>query len=184
MKTNLLLVFTFSISLCFSQTRNCGVKEKMAELTFNPFMKQKYEERQQKFNLELNRLQKTGVSNRSILNNVRIPVAVHFPEAGAANATLRNCLKALAQNQIDILNADYNAQNADMSIWNNTTSSNYPGVNVGSLNINLELATQNHPSISGLTNGDVAVTFGYNYGSGSDWDANWAGYLLIWLLKL
>jgi hypothetical protein len=49
----------------------------------------------------------------------------------------------------------------------------------------MELATQNHPAVSGLANGEVAVTFGYNYGdtdlgSGElDWDTNWAGYLNI-----
>jgi hypothetical protein len=175
-----LLLFTFLLfQLGFSQIRTCGLENKMNELMFNPIMKQKYEERQQKFNIELNRLQSNNVANRSssTLNNVRIPVAIHYPEAGAANATLRNCLKALAQNQIDILNADYNALNSDLSIWNSTTGANYPGVNVGSLAINLELATQNHPAISGITNGEVAVTFGYDYGNGSDWDANWAGYL-------
>jgi hypothetical protein len=159
--------------------RTCGNEAKMAELMFNPVMKQKYDELQSQFQLELERLQTSNQANRNIQNAVRIPVAVHYPEAGAANATLRNCLRALAQNQINILNADYNALNTDLSIWNNTTSANFPGVNVGSLNVNLELATQNHPAVSGLTNGQVAVTFGYDYGNGSDWDTNWAGYLNI-----
>ena len=159
--------------------RTCGNEAKMAELMFNPVMKQKYDELQSQFQLELERLQTSNQLNRNVQTAVRIPVAVHYPEAGAANATLRNCLRALAQNQINILNADYNALNTDLSIWNNTTSANFPGVNVGSLNVNLELATQNHPAVSGLTNGQVAVTFGYDYGNGFDWDTNWAGYLNI-----
>jgi len=179
MKLKLLLVAIIVVQLGFGQERTCGLENKMNELMFNPVMKQKYDEIQHQFELELNRLQSSDQLNRNVQTAVRIPVAVHYPEAGAANATLRNCLRALAQNQIDILNADYNALNTDLSIWNNTTGANFPGVNVGSLNINLELATQNHPSVSGLTNGQVAVTFGYDYGNGSDWDTNWAGYLNI-----
>ena len=179
MKIKVLFLFAFISSLSFSQIRTCGMEEKMAELIFNPAMKQKYDEIQHQFNLELFKLQSSNQINRNIQTAVRVPVAVHFPDAGAASATLKNCLRALAQNQIDILNADYNALNADLSIWNNTTSSNYPGVNVGSLNVNFELATQNHPSVSGLSSGDVAVTFGYDFGNGSDWDTNWSGYLNI-----
>jgi len=179
MKINLLFIILLVTSISFSQIRTCGSEAKMAELMFNPVMKQKYDELQSQFQLELERLQASNQANRNIQNAVRIPVAVHFPEAGSANATLRNCLRALAQNQIDILNADYNALNSDLSIWNNTTRFNFPGVNVGSLNVNFQLATQNHPAVSGLSNGTVAVTFGYDFGSGTDWDTNWAGYLNI-----
>ena len=159
----------------------------MEALLFNPLMKQKFDAQQLKSEQELVRLQSSRLANGNTTNSnpVRIPVAVHFPNAGAANATLRNCLRALAQNQIDILNEDYNAQNADLINWTDNTSFNYPGVNYGSLNVQMELATQNHPAVSGLANGEVAVTFGYDYGdtdlgSGElDWDTNWAGYLNI-----
>ena len=157
------------------------MEEKMAELMFNPLMKQKYEAQRIKSEQELLRLENSRISSNNVtLNNpVRIPVAVHFPNAGAANATLRNCLRALVQNQIDILNEDYNAQNSDLTNWTDSDVFSYPGIDYGSLNIQLELATQNHPAISGLTNGQVAVTFGYDYGNGSDWDPEWAGYLNI-----
>ena len=159
----------------------------MEALLFNPLMKQKFDAQQLKSEQELVRLQSSRLANGNTTNSnpVRIPVAVHFPNVGAANATLRNCLRALAQNQIDILNEDYNAQNADLINWTDNTSFNYPGVNYGSLNVQMELATQNHPAVSGLANGEVAVTFGYDYGdtdlgSGElDWDTNWAGYLNI-----
>ena len=186
MKLKLLLVAIIVVQFGFGQERTCGLENKMNELMFNPVMKQKYDEIKHQFELELSRLQSSNQLNRDIQTTVRIPVAVHYPNAGAANATLRNCLRALAQNQIDILNADYNALNTDLSIWNNTTSANFPGVSFGSLNVNFELATQNHPPISGLTNGQVAVTFGYNFGDTdllnigqTDWDSNWAGYLNI-----
>ena len=187
MKIKLLLFVLLFTSISFSQTRVCGMEEKMEALLFNPLMKQKFDAQQLKSEQELVRLQSSRLANGNSTNSnpVRIPVAVHFPNAGAANATLRNCLRALAQNQIDILNEDYNAQNADLSNWTDNTSFNYPGVNYGSLNVQMELATQNHPAVSGLANGEVAVTFGYNYGdtdlgSGElDWDTNWAGYLNI-----
>lgn len=187
MKIKLLLFVLLFSSISFSQTRVCGMEEKMEALLFNPLMKQKFDAQQLKSEQELVRLQSSRLANGNTTNSnpVRIPVAVHFPNAGAANATLRNCLRALAQNQIDILNEDYNAQNADLINWTDNTSFNYPGVNYGSLNVQMELATQNHPAVSGLANGEVAVTFGYNYGdtdlgSGElDWDTNWAGYLNI-----
>lgn len=155
------------------------MEEKMAEMMFNPLLKQKYEQRQIKFEQELLKLQSNRQSNVALNTPLRIPVAVHYPNAGSANASLRTCLRALAQNQIDILNADYNATNADLSNWTGGASTRYPGVNYGSLNIRMELATQNHPAVSGLLNGDVAVTFGYNFGGGTDWDTQWAGYLNI-----
>ena len=187
MKIKLLLFVLLFTSISFSQTRVCGMEEKMEALLFNPLMKQKFDAQQLKSEQELVRLQSSRLANGNSTNSnpVRIPVAVHFPNAGAANATLRNCLRALVQNQIDILNEDYNAQNADLINWTDNTSFNYPGVNYGSLNVQMELATQNHPAVSGLANGEVAVTFGYNYGdtdlgSGElDWDTNWAGYLNI-----
>jgi hypothetical protein len=179
MKTRLLLVLFFVVQLGFSQERTCGMEEKMAEMMFNPLLKQKYEQRQIKFEQELLKLQSNRQSNVALNTPLRIPVAVHYPNAGSANASLRTCLRALAQNQIDILNADYNATNADLSNWTGGASTRYPGVNYGSLNIRMELATQNHPAVSGLSNGDVAVTFGYNFGGGTDWDTQWAGYLNI-----
>lgn len=187
MKIKLLLFVLLFTSISFSQTRVCGMEEKMEALLFNPLMKQKFDAQQLKSEQELVRLQSSRLANGNSTNSnpVRIPVAVHFPNAGAANATLRNCLRAMVQNQIDILNEDYNAQNADLINWTDNTSFNYPGVNYGSLNVQMELATQNHPAVSGLANGEVAVTFGYNYGdtdlgSGElDWDTNWAGYLNI-----
>lgn len=187
MKLKLRLLMLLFSSISFSQIRNCGMEDKMKELMFNPFMKKKYEIQKLKSEEELARLQnsKDFQRNATLSSRIKIPVAVHFPDAGSANASLRNCLRALAQNQIDILNQDYNALNSDLVNWTENTKFNYPGVEYGSLNIQLELATQNHPPISGLINGEVAVTFGYDFGNtdlGSgqlDWDSNWAGYLNI-----
>lgn len=179
MKRRILFVLFFVVHLGFSQERTCGMEEKMAEMMFNPLLKQKYEQRQIKFEQELLKLQSNRQSNVALNTPLRIPVAVHYPNAGSANASLRTCLIALAQNQIDILNADYNATNVDLSNWTGGASTRFPGVNYGSLNIRMELATRNHPAVSGLSNGEVAVTFGYNFGGGTDWDPQWAGYLNI-----
>jgi len=179
MKTKILLILLLVIQHGFSQERTCGMEEKMAEMMFNPLLKQKYEQRQIKFEEELLKLQSSRQDNVTNSEPFRIPVAVHYPNAGGADATLRNCLRNLAQNQIDILNADYTATNADLTNWTDDASDYFPGVNYGSLNIRLELATRNHPDGMELTEGQVAVTFGYDFGAGTDWDSQWAGYLNI-----
>jgi hypothetical protein len=104
-----------------------------------------------------------------------IPVAVHFPTGSNVN---RACLVALAQNQVTILNNDFRGTNADISLWNNV-SQYFPGVNTGSFDVQFVLATQNHPAgtDANLVNGQPCVTIGYNYGAGSDWDSNFAGYM-------
>jgi predicted Zn-dependent protease len=113
-------------------------------------------------------------------------VAVHYPTAGTVSATIKTCLRRLAQKQIDILNADYNATNTDISTWA-TESGNYPGTSTGSLNVQFVIATQNHPAGTGLVDGDLAVTFGtdfigsgiLNCTNGCNEDLTWAGYVNI-----
>ena len=104
-----------------------------------------------------------------------IPVAVHFVEGNEAD---RACLEALAQNQVDIINNDFRGTNADLSQWP-AASAFYPGVNTGTLDVQFVIATQNHPANTDpdLVEGEKAVTIGYNWGNGSDNDANWAGYM-------
>ena len=41
MKTKILLILLLVIQLGFSQGRTCGMEEKMAEVMFNPLLKQK-----------------------------------------------------------------------------------------------------------------------------------------------
>jgi hypothetical protein len=179
MKTKILLFFMAIFQFGFSQERTCGTEEKMAELMFNPLRKQQYEQTQLLFEAELKKLQSGLTPEEMSTSPFRIPVAVHFPNAGGASTAVRNCLRNLAQNQINILNADYNGTNADLINWTDNDSFSFPGVTNGSLNVNLELATQNHPFGMGLANGEVAVTFGYDFGQGTDWDPAWEGYLNI-----
>lgn len=182
MKTKLLLLLLVVFQISFGQQRSCGMQEHMNQMMFNPVLKKQYEERQAKFQVELQKILDKQIAQRNgtVVDNasaiIRIPVAVHYPAAGAADAALKTCLRNLAQNQVNILNADYNATNADISNWT-TASAFYPGVNVGDLDVEFVIATENHPAGTGLVNGNVAVTFGTDFLGGADSDATWAGYM-------
>ncbi|VXB45928.1 conserved exported hypothetical protein [Flavobacterium sp. 9AF] len=174
------IYFLLCVSICQfanAQVKRCGSVEQMQKMMFNPLMKQKYLNQIEKSNQELLRLE-----NHSLAKNPQItlliPVAVHFPSESNSN---RACLVALAQNQIDILNNDFNGTNSDISVWNNTTGSYFPGVNNGSIDVQFVLATQNHPTGTdpNLVNGQPAVTIGYDFAANSDWNATWTGYLNI-----
>lgn len=125
------------------------------------------------------RLAKTNeiIKTRSIVDcnsPLILPVAVHFQNTNGVDIS---CLQELAQSQIDILNADYSGQNSDISNWANN-SGNYPGVNTANACVQFCIATQNHPSGSGIQAGQPAVTL--NQVSG-DFDASWAGYVNIFV---
>jgi len=174
----ILFMMLIASQLTFSQQRTCGMQQKMDRIMASPDLKQKYLEQQAKFETEYQRLiteQEAFSKNATTVNNINatilIPVAVHFPDAEPSS-----CLQNLAQTQINILNADYNATNSDISQWT-AASSFFPGVNTGNLNIQFVLATQNHPANSGLSNGELAVTFGTNFLNGDDFDTTWSGYM-------
>jgi hypothetical protein len=178
------LLFVLIVGFSANAQRTCGMEKRMTEIMSDPIKKQKYMERQNRFEQELHKLQNVQYRNNetteSTNNTIRIPVAVHFPSvSNSSNVTLKNCLRNLAQSQINRLNADYNATNTDISNWT-AASSFYPMVsNVGSMDVEFVLATQNHPTGTGLSNGTVAVTFGTDYLNGLDYDTTWAGYINI-----
>ena len=177
-KLLLLLLVVFQISL--GQQRTCGMQEHMDKIMFNPVLKKQYEERQAKFEVELQKLMTQQASRNTLLSpatTITIPVAVHFPSvSNASNATIKACFRSFAQTQIDVINADYNASNSDLSNWA-AASSFYPGVNIGDLDVQFVIANQNHPVGTGIPNGTVAVTFGTDFLGGADSDATWAGYM-------
>lgn len=173
MKLKLLFVLlVFQVS--FAQHRTCGMQEQMQRIMNDPAQRAAYLEQQSKFETELQKFatNRNGNSTNAV---IRIPVAVHFP-AVATTSTLKACFRTLAQSQINILNADYNALNADVSNYVDDAPY-YPGTNVGSLQVEFVLATQNHPAGTGLVNGDLAVTFGTDFLGSNDSDSTWAGYL-------
>ena len=187
MKTKLFLLL-FVVSISFGQHRTCGTDAYMEKMLSNPEMKQQYLDLQKQFESELERLtneqqKKNGNSTFSTNTTIRIPVAIHYPSvANSSTESVKSCLRLLAQKQVAILNADYNATNSDLSLWT-SASVYYPGVNIGDMDVSWEIATQNHPSDSGLSNGNLAITFGTHFLSAGDiscptcnQDSSWAGY--------
>lgn len=180
MKTKLLFLFLIIFQLGNSQERTCGMNTYMENLRSNPELKQQYDELQSKFELELQKLTSQNANGnlaklQNVNNTIYIPVAVHYPSGGSLSESVKNCLRNLAQTQVDILNADYNAANSDISLWTNA-SPFYPGVNIGNMDVQFTLATQNHPAGTGLTNGQKAITFGTDFLNNADQDFTWAGY--------
>ena len=175
MKLKLLFVL-LAFQVSFAQHRTCGMQEQMQRIMNDPAQRAAYLDQQSKFETELQKFA-TNRSGNSTNSVIRIPVAVHFPSvAASSSATLKDCFRALAQNQVNILNADYNAANADISNYD-ADAPFYPGTNTGSLQVEFVLATQNHPATSGIANGTVAVTFATDFLSNADSDTTWAGYL-------
>ena len=161
----------------FSQQKTCGTDAYMQQMMSDPVAKQKHLDLQKRFEIELAKLQNPqNATTRGTNATIIIPVAVHFPSV-ATNSTDKDCLRQLAQSQIDIINADFNATNSDIALWTPTARAFYPGTNVGILNVKFVLATKNHPAGTGLANGQVAVTFGSNYLANSDYDTQWSNYL-------
>ena len=173
------VLFLFFSSFVFSQHRTCGKDLHMQKKLMSPVAKQKHFELQRKFQKELEN--SNNPESRTAFEpnaTIYIPVAVHFP-AVSPSSTIIVCLQTLAQNQIDVLNADYNATNSDISRWSPTVRAFYPGTNIGSLNVQFVIATQNHPAGTGLVNGNKAITFGTSFLTADDIDARWRGYMNI-----
>ena len=179
MKTKLLLLVLLFVQLAFSQQRTCGMEEKMQRDMSNPVLKLQYLEREAKFEIEYQKLLNENSNNLvNRLAPIIIPVAVHYPEVPVtASQDEKDCLIALAQSQIDVINADYNAANSDLSIWTSGVNNTYPGVNVGNMGVSFQIAKQNHPAGTNLSDGMVSVTFGTNFLERADSDATWAGYM-------
>lgn len=180
MKLKLLILSSLLSISVFAQNRTCGKDAKMQEIMSDPIARQQYLDRQAKFEVEYQKLlnqQASNTTGRSPQATITIPVAVHYPAvSNGSSAAVKNCLRALAQTQIDVINADYNAANTDISNWP-AASVFYPGVLTGDLDVQFIIATQNHPAGTGLVNGDMAVTFGTDFLGGADADATWAGYM-------
>jgi len=172
-------------SLCWAQQRRCGSDELMAKILRSPESSKMHNARQAQFKSNLEK-RTTKTTQFGEIAPIRIPVAVHFPNGLESD---RSCLEALAQNQINILNADYTATNSDFNLWT-AASSFYPGINNGNTNVQFKIATLNHPANTDtdLVEGEPAVTIGYDFGGqGGTFsiegpfvsDIKWAGYLNI-----
>ncbi|MEM9547930.1 MAG: thrombospondin type 3 repeat-containing protein [Bacteroidota bacterium] len=149
--------------------RACNTNEHQHTLLQDPFYRANFEKRVEK----TSQMAKTR-SNIDCNDPIILPIAVHFQNVNNPDQT---CLKALAQTQIDILNADYSATNSDVSLWE-SVSGNYPGVDPTNSCVQFCLATQNHPGQSGIPDGEPAVTFNTTSG---DNVPTWSGYINIFV---
>ncbi len=149
--------------------RTCNSTEHQHGLLQNAAYRAKFEKRVEK----TSQMAKTR-SAVDCTEPIILPMAVHFQNLNNPDEA---CLKALAQIQIDILNADYAALNSDVSLWG-SVSGNYPGVDPTNACVKFCLADQNHPSQSGIADGEPAVTF--NAINGDNAPA-WSGYINIFV---
>ncbi|WP_299885942.1 M43 family zinc metalloprotease [uncultured Lacinutrix sp.] len=174
LKLSLLLLLFSITTIINAQERTCGMVEYMQEKMKDPEYVKQYQKTQAKFKAQLEKNLANKSSSR-MMDPIIIPVAVHFPSGVESD---RACLEALAQNQIDILNADFNGTNADISNWT-AAQPYYPGVSTGNANFLFCIATMNHPTgiDPDMVEGGPAVTIGYNFGSGSETDPAWGGYM-------
>lgn len=152
----------------FSQ-RTCNSTDHQHSLLADEEYKVRFEKRVDK----MSQLAQTR-SSVDCTEPIVLPIAVHFQSINNPNET---CLKALAQTQIDILNADYQALNADASLFD-AVAANYPGVIPSNSCIKFCLADQGHPSSTGIPDGEPAVTFNAFTG---DFSATWSGYINIFV---
>jgi hypothetical protein len=150
--------------------RSCGMAEHMEELMKNPDYRAFHELKYRIVENAPNR------GRATCTNKILIPVAVHYQRLRGSFD--EQCLRDLAQNQIDILNADYGGTNIDISNWNNSASAYFPGINNGEACLEFCIATQNHPGGYGLSDGDPAVTFN---ATRRENEPDWAGYLNIYV---
>ena len=177
-----LIIALLLFQLGFSQQKACGTDAQMQKIMSDPVAKQKYQDLQNRFKIELAKLQ--DPQNETARNSnatIIIPVAFHFPEVDA-NSPDRPCLRAMAQNQVDILNDAFNATNSDINLWTPQVQAFYPGTNLGNLNVSFVIANKNHPVSSGLSNGQQAITFKKAFlytQNGDNRDIRWNGYLNI-----
>ncbi len=149
--------------------RSCGLSDHMKKLLSDPAYRKQHNERMKAISLL------EGLSYFEINQNTVLPVAVHFQNV--VNPDIE-CLRQLAQSQVDVLNKDYSGTNSDITKWINGASSTFPGVTNGKGKFKFCIATKNHPSGYGLSDGDPAVTVNKTSG---DFDAKWSGYINIFV---
>ena len=113
-----LLLTIFVLPNTYSQERNCSSHEHMQELLKDPEFA-----RQHQLKLEAVEAYSQRAETRALCSSpVILPVAIHFQ--GVSNPDVA-CLRALAQNQIDIMNDDFHGTNSDISNWINDASSTF-----------------------------------------------------------
>ena len=163
---------SFEVPTSQFHSRSCATHDHMDKLLSDPVYKAAREKRMAKY--EKYKAEHVGL--RALCSNpTLLPVAVHYQGVNNPNTS---CLISLAQNQIQILNDDFNGTNNDITNWTGNAATSFPGVSFGEACLSFQLADQNHPAGYGLTNGDLAVTINQTNG---DFVADWSGYLNIYV---
>lgn len=150
--------------------RSCGHEEHMDKLMQDPSYKKIHEAKFEKLEIELSRAVVRNCSDPII-----IPVAVHFQNVTGTNTA---CLAQLVETQLAVLNKDISGTNTDINKWTSQAASYFPGINNGEACVKFCVATKNHPSGFGLSNGQSAITV--NRVNGDQANA-WSGYLNIFV---
>ncbi len=151
--------------------RKCNSKAHTEQRMLDPIYRTQREQILSKFNRNLQK----SVSRSACTSPTILPVAVHYQGVSSSD---RACLVSAAQEAIAVLNADFQAKNSDIVQWDNTASKYYPNISKGAACIAFQLATKNHPSGFGISEGDVAVTINKTNGDASN---QWSGYINIFV---
>ncbi len=171
----LLILFTLVGIQAKAQQRTCGTNAHMDKMLQNPEYARAHHERQ--LNFEALNTENT-VRTADCENILILPMAVHYQ--GISNPDME-CLIALAENQIQILNDDYQGVNADITNWTDNAAASFPGINNGESCIQFCLATKNHPAGFNVEEGEPAITF--NVTNGDD-APQWSGYINIFVRNI
>ena len=165
-------IATSSANHTHPQGRKCASTEYMKQQLQDPTFKADYETRTRSFS---SKLRSNVAKSRSTCSSPTIlPIAVHFDGIGNAD---KACLIDLVKQQIAILNADFQGTNSDIVQWTNTASPQFPGINNGAACLEFCVATKNHPTGFGLSDGDLAITI--NQVTENNAPSKWAGYINI-----
>lgn len=170
LRSQVLMIFFCGLStLGFTQNRSCGAWDPTDLERVSPEHRERVLQKRTAFQQQLT---KRARSNQACTDPIKIPVAIHFQ--GIANPDVV-CLRALAEDQMTIINNDFQRKNADTSFWN-TDAISFPGIQNGQACIELIIANKNHPSGYGVNDGDLAVTINTTSG---DYLPAWSGYINI-----
>ncbi|NNC83727.1 MAG: hypothetical protein HKN79_09120 [Flavobacteriales bacterium] len=167
-----LALFLSTASFYAQNPERCGTDSFQEQLMQDPDYAQEWEARQERF--QRFKLDRSGDRMPVCAEPLLIPVAVHFQETAIPLA----CAIDMALSQVETLNADFAATNADIGNWTDDASQYFPGINNAESCIQFCLATLNHPAGFGLSDGNYAVTINETAG---DNDPAWSGYLNFWV---
>ncbi len=178
MRVPFLLIFSILFtSNIFAQPHKCSSDAHQENLMNDPAYAIEFQKLLQTYQ---RKAATTTASSRSVCPSViTLPVAVHFQNITSND---RSCLESLVAQQIARVNADFQAINEDFSNWTSSAAAEFPNTNSGSMCVEFCVATQNHPSGYGLSNGQQAVTI--NRMTNTDRNTDWAGYINIYVLGL